>query len=92
MKIEVITGLPVQLNDGEYRVEAIHSGGRQSEAFQRITLDWKQILADVHARAYSGIRVFCPDETTCRLCKQVYNFWYPSGKNECILDPQWSEA
>ncbi len=92
MKIEVITGTPVRLNDGEYVIEAICSGVRQSEAFQRITVDWKRILADARVHGYADIRVFCPDEATCRLCKQVYNFWYPSDKHECIPDPQWKEA
>lgn len=92
MKIEILTGVPVQLSDGEYRIEAIHYGVRQSEAFQRITVDWKRILADARKHAHTDIRVFCPDETTCRLCKQVYNFWYPSDKQGCIPDPQWNEA
>ncbi len=91
MNIEVRLGISDVPCAGEYSVEAIRPEERQSISFQQLTQKWKQILEDAKAHAYPEITVCCPDEATKKLCKQVYNFWYPSGKNECIPDPFWGD-
>ncbi len=91
MQIEVRIGTLNEARPREYSIDPICPDDRKSISFQRLTQDWKRILADAKEHTFSKITLCCPDEATKKLCKQVYNFWYPSDKDGRISDPLWDD-
>ncbi len=91
MHIEVRIDPSNEPRAGEYSIDPICPEARQSVSFQRLTQDWKRILADAKEQSFSSITVRCPDDATRKLCKQVYNFWYPSDKKDRLSDPLWED-